>query len=104
MLGRQAHRRDDLLQHRPERLNHRDAVGRLHPRALELVVEDRVFVRRQVEPRGVLHHADADVAREAVGQQRVEVADRPPEHRRRRRPARTPPLPGTRSLAAAAGR
>ena len=72
---RQAHGGNDLLDQPADGLNHRDAVRGLHPRALQPVVEARVFVGGQVQPRGVLHHLDADVAGEAIGQQRIEIAD-----------------------------
>ena len=65
---------DALLQQRTERVDHADAVGCLDARALERIVERRIFVGAQVEPRGVRHHPHADVAGEAIGQQRIEEA------------------------------
>ena len=65
---------DELLNQRADGLDHRDAIGSLHAGALQLVVKNRVFVRSQIQSRGVLYHFDADVAGEAVRQKRVEKA------------------------------
>jgi hypothetical protein len=62
-------------------VHHRDAIGGLHPRPLELVVERRVLVRGKVEPGRVFHDAHAHVTREAIGEQGIEEADGTAEHR-----------------------
>ena len=64
---------NDLLHQAAQHLDHRQTVGGLHPRALQPVVEQRVFVGDQVQLGGVPHHLDADVARVLVGQQRIGV-------------------------------
>ena len=64
-----------------------DAIGRLHARPLQLVVEDRVFVARQVQPRGVRHCLDAQMAAELVRQQTVDIVDGPGENRAQGRQA-----------------
>ena len=70
---------DDLLEHPPDHLNHQQPVGGLHPRALELVVEHWIFIRRKVETRGVLHNPDAHMPGVFVSQESVAVADSPLE-------------------------
>ena len=55
-------------------MNHRDSIRRLNTGALEFVVEDRILIRSKIEPRRVVHHANADVPGKAIRQQCVEVA------------------------------
>ena len=50
------------------------AMRSVPTRALQRVVERGVLVGGEIELRGVVHHAHADVAGEAIGQQRVEEA------------------------------
>ena len=104
-VGDARRKRDDgdaLLQQRTERVDHADAVSGLDARALERIVERRVFVGAQVEPRGVRHDPHADVAGEAIGQQRIEEAAGTAEHRAEHGQARIRAPPATRSRAAAA--
>ena len=68
---------DDLLQQPPDRLDHPEAVGGLYPGPLQAVVEHRVFVGGEIQFRGVPHHFDADVARVLVGEQRIEIVEKP---------------------------
>ena len=65
----------DLLHQPADRLDHPQAVGRLHARPLQAVVEDRVFVGDHVQLRGVAHDLDADVARVLVGEQGIKVVE-----------------------------
>ena len=97
---RQAYRRHHLLAHRADGIDHRHTVGSLDARALQFIVEVRVFIGGQVEPRGMFHHHQADVAREAVGQKRIEISDRARPRSRPAPPARTPRPPATRNAAA----
>ena len=80
--GSQRHRGDDLLDEPPQLLDHAQAVGGLNAGALQLVVKKRVFVGRQVQPRGVVHDAHTDVADEFVGQQGVAIVHDAIQHRR----------------------
>ena len=85
MLAAKAGCRDALLEESAGRLNHDQPVGALHAGALHLVVENRIFVGGQVELRGVLHDARADVPRELVGQNRVEEVQHAHQDRRKSR-------------------
>ncbi len=80
--GRQCRGRHELLQHQTHGLDHRDAVGGLHARSLQFVVEHRVLVGGQIQTRGVFHDPNAHVAREAVRQKRVEISDGPSQYAR----------------------
>ena len=74
------HREHDLLEELAHLLDHGKAVGRLRARTLQPVVKDRVFIGGEVELRGLLHYADADVEGVAVGEELVAVVDRSREH------------------------
>jgi len=52
----------------------------MHPRALQLVSEDRDLAGCEIEPGGVLHHPNADVAYKTVVQWRVEESGCPAEN------------------------
>ena len=69
--GSQADGRDHFLHEPAADLDHLHAVGALHPRPLQLVVENRVFVRHEIQIRRVLHQAHADVAHEPLGESGV---------------------------------
>ena len=68
--------RDRLLDEPAHLLDHGQPVGGLYTRAFQAIVEDGIFVDRDVEGRGFAHHLDADMVGVAVGQQVVEVVDR----------------------------
>ena len=68
------------MQHGPDRLHHRDAIGGLDAGTLERVVEGGVLIGREIQMGCVRHHADADVPREAIGKQPVEEAGGASEH------------------------
>ena len=68
---------DDLLQQAAHHLDHRQPVGGLDAGAFEAVVEDRVLVGGEVELGGLLHDPDADGEGIPVGEQAVQVVDRP---------------------------
>ena len=72
---RQRHRGDDLLHQAADGLDHTQAIGGLDASPLQAIVEDRVLVGDQIKLRGVLHHADADVAHVLFGQKSVEIID-----------------------------
>ncbi len=81
---RQADGCQDLLAHCADGLDHGNPVGGLDARALQFVVEERIFIGGQVEARRVLHHHQADVAGEAVGEQGIKIADGPATMRAKR--------------------
>ena len=93
--GREREGGDGLLDQPAHLLDHRQPVGGLHARALQAIVEDRIFVNRDVERGGFAHHLDADVMGIAVGQQVVEVIhcarQNAGEHRQRHLRADEPP-------------
>ena len=66
-----------LLEEPAHLLDHGQAIGGLYPRPFQAVVEDRIFVGRQVQRRRLLHDPDADEVGVAVGQQAVAVIDAP---------------------------
>ena len=69
------------LLHQPsDGLNHAQAVGGLHPRPLQPVVENRIFVSNKIQFRRVLHHPNADVAGIFVRQQSIEIVNCPGEN------------------------
>ena len=74
--GREREECDELLGHRRQHGEHSQAAGRLASGALQLVVEDRILERDQVQLIGVLHHANADVVREAVTEEAVAESNR----------------------------
>src|ERR1700759_579619 len=74
---RKDQRGDDLLDQTANLLDHRQAVGRLHTSTFEAVIEDWVFVCRQVESGSLFHHADTDVLGIPVGEERVGIIDGP---------------------------
>src|SRR6202046_1808301 len=60
------------LLHQPsDGLDHTQAVGGLHPRPLQPVVENRIFISNKIQFRRVLHHPNADVAGIFVRQQSI---------------------------------
>jgi hypothetical protein len=75
--NRQCNRRDQLLDQPAQRLDHVQAVGCLHARPLQAIVEDGVFVREQVQAGRVLHYSHADVVHILPGQQGIGVVDPP---------------------------
>ena len=83
--GGQAQCHDALLNQLAERPDHAHSVDRLDPRSLQLVVEIGIFIRRQIELRGVLHDLQAAVHHEAGGEYLVEVVDCAREHHRKPR-------------------
>jgi hypothetical protein len=64
---------DGLLNEPAHLLNHRKPVRGLHAGTLQAVVEDRVFVYRHIERRGLPHDLHADVVGVAVGKQIVKI-------------------------------
>ena len=66
---RKRDRGDDLLNQASDRLDHSQAVRRLHARPLQPVVKDGILVREQVELGGMLHDLNADVPHVIVGEQ-----------------------------------
>ena len=70
---RKGNRRNGSLKQLAKGLDHPNPVGGLVPGALQLVVKFRVFVGGKIQPRGVLHDANADVARKPVRQKAVAV-------------------------------
>ena len=69
--------RDRLLDEPAHLLDHRQPVSGLNAGAFEAVVEDRVFVDGDVEGGGLAHDFDADMMGIAIGEQIVEVVNRP---------------------------
>ena len=64
---------DDLLDQSTDGLDHAKAICGLNACPLKPVVEDRVFVGKQIESRGMLHDLDAHVAHVIFREQGVEV-------------------------------
>src|SRR5689334_3756151 len=64
-----------LLDQVADGVQHRNAVGRLHARALQLVVKDRILKGGEVEPRRVPHDSQAYFGTEIVGNAAIEIAD-----------------------------
>ena len=72
---RQRGGRNHLLHQPSNGLNHAEPVGGLHPRPLQSVIEDRIFIRNEIQVRSVLHNPNADVAGIFVRQQGIEIID-----------------------------
>ncbi len=64
-----------LLEEPAHLLDHRQAIGRLDPGPFQAVVENGIFIRRQVQRCRLTHHPDADEVCIAVGQQAIAVID-----------------------------
>ncbi len=77
---RQRSQRHRLLDQASDALEHRNAIGGLHPRPLQHVVEGRVFETRQIELRRMIHNPQAGVAAIFVGDPRIQIIDPPPRH------------------------
>ena len=58
-------------------LNHQHAVRALHAGPFQFVLEGRIFIRSEVQPRRVLHNADADVLCVLVGKDRIAIVGEP---------------------------
>ena len=64
-----------LLEEPAHLLDHGQAIGGLYPGPFQAVVEDGIFVGRQVQRCRLAHHPDADEVGVAVGQQAIAVVD-----------------------------
>ncbi len=60
----------------PHLLNHSKPVRSLDTRPFKAVVEDRILIRSEIQPRRLLHNAHTDILRIAIGQQRVGIINR----------------------------
>ncbi len=59
--GRKSNRRDGLLDEAAHLLDHGQPVRSLYAGALKAVIEDRIFIDRDVERSSFAHHLDADM-------------------------------------------